>query len=108
VDVHRAICGRGAYVGFDRQGGRSDDMNVSMVLELLEAGHAERLLISADFGVNVWPSWQQNGGPGVSRALTVFVPKLRAAGVDEVTLRGILGDNPRRFLTCVPGLPRPV
>ena len=107
VDVHKALCGRGAYVGFDRQGGRSDDMNVGMILELLEAGYAERLLISADFGVNVWPNWQQNGGPGVARALTVFVPKLRAAGVGERTLRVILEDNPRRLLTCVPKIPRP-
>ena len=106
VDVHKTICARGAFVGFDRQGGRSDEMNVLMILELLAAGYADRLLISADFGVNVWPSWQQNGGPGVSRALTVFVPKLRAAGVSDETLRGITEDNPRRFLACVPKIPR--
>jgi len=107
VDLHEALCRRGAFVGFDRQGGRRDEMNVAMILELLQAGHADRILISADFGVNVWPSWQQNGGPGVSRALTVFVPRLREAGVDERTVRGILEDNPRRFLSCVPGVPRP-
>ena len=77
-----------------------------MVLKLLDAGYADRLLISADFGVNAWPNWQQNGGPGISRALTVFVPKLRQAGVDEQTLRGILTDNSRRFLAFVPKAPR--
>jgi phosphotriesterase-related protein len=106
VEVHKAICRRGAFVGFDRQGGRSDDRNVPMVLKLLEAGYADRLLISADFGVNAWPNWQQNGGPGISRAVTVFVPKLREAGVDEDTLRGILVHNSRRFLACVPQVPR--
>ena len=106
VEVHKAICRRGAFVGFDRQGGRSDDRNVPMVLKLLDAGYADRLLISADFGVNAWPNWQQNGGPGISRALTVFVPKLRQAGVDEETLRGILAHNSRRFLACVPQVPR--
>jgi len=106
VTVHRAICARGAYVGFDRQGGRRDEMNVGMVLELIEAGFADNILISADFGVNQWPNWQQNGGPGVSRALTVFVPLLRRAGVPEETLIGILEDNPLRFLACSPRVPR--
>lgn len=108
VSVHRALCARGAYVGFDRQGGRRDEMNVAMILELIDAGYADNVLISADFGVNVWPSWQQNGGPGVSRALTVFVPLLRAAGVSEETLIGVLEGNPLRFLTCSPRAPRAV
>ncbi len=105
VEVHKALCKRGAFVGFDRQGGRSDDRNVPMVLKLLDAGYADHVLISADFGVNAWPNWQQNGGPGISRALTVFVPKLRQAGVNEETLRGILVNNSRRFLACVPKMP---
>jgi len=32
----------------------------------------------------------------------VFAPKLREAGVKEETVRGILVNNPRRFLTFVP------
>ena len=35
-----------------------------------------------------------------------FVPQLRAAGVQEETIRGILVDNPRRFLAFVPKKPR--
>ncbi len=106
VEVHKAITRRGAFVGFDRQGGGSDDRNVPMILKLLEAGYENRLLISADFGVNAWPNWQQNGGPGISRTVTVFVPKLRRAGVDEETLRRILVDNSRRFCAFVPKIPR--
>ena len=106
VEVHKAICRRGAFVGFDRQGGRSDDRNVPMILKLLEAGYADQVLISADFGVNQWPNWQQNGGPGISRAVTVFAPKLREAGVAEETLRGILTNNSRRFLAFMPKIPR--
>ena len=106
VEVHKAICRRGAFVGFDRQGGRSDDRNVPMILKLLEAGYADQVLISADFGVNQWPNWQQNGGPGISRAVTVFAPKLREAGVGEETLRGILTNNSRRFLAFMPKIPR--
>ena len=107
VEVHTAICKRGAFVGFDRQGGRSDERNVPMLLKLLDAGYRDQLLISADFGVNAWPNWQQNGGPGISRARTVFAPKLREAGVPESTIRGILVNNSRRFLAVVPRIPRP-
>ena len=63
VEVHKAICKRGAFVGFDRQGGQNDGRNVPMVLKLLDAGYADHLLFSADFGVNTWPDWKQNGGP---------------------------------------------
>jgi predicted metal-dependent phosphotriesterase family hydrolase len=36
------------------------------------------------------------------RALTVLVPKLRAAGVKQETLRTIVHDNPLRFLAFQP------
>jgi phosphotriesterase-related protein len=64
----------------------------------VEAGHADKLLLSADF------TGQRtlDGGPGYGRTLTVFVPLLRKAGVDEATIRMILYDNPRRFLAFVP------
>src|SRR5436190_6010452 len=41
VQVHRAICKRGAYVGFDRQGGPGDAEQVPLVMALLEAGFAD-------------------------------------------------------------------
>ena len=40
--------------------------------------------------------------PGYASALTVFVPKLRQAGVSEAVIRQITVDNPRRFLAFVP------
>jgi predicted metal-dependent phosphotriesterase family hydrolase len=36
----------------------------------------------------------------------VFVPKLKAAGATDEVLRGIMQDNPRRFLAFVPKKPR--
>ncbi len=107
VDVHLAICKRGAFVGFDRQGGNADERNLTMVMKLLDAGYAANLLFSADFGNDAWPNWKQNGGPGIDRALTVWVPKLRQAGVKEETLHDILVNNSRRFLAFVPKKPRP-
>jgi predicted metal-dependent phosphotriesterase family hydrolase len=44
--------------------------------------------------------------PGWARTVTVFVPMMRKAGVDEPTIRRILVDNPRRLMACRPKFPR--
>jgi phosphotriesterase-related protein len=94
VYVHKAICRRGAFVGFDRQGGANDAQQVPMVMALLEAGFADHLMFSADTS------------SGYSKTMTVFVPKLKAAGANEQVLHQIMVDNPRRFLAFVPKRPR--
>ena len=100
VQVHRAICRRGAYVGFDRQGGPGDAEQVPMVMALLEAGFADRLMFSAD--TSSANQMKRNKGDGYAKTLTVFVPKLKAAGASDEVLRQIMVDNPRRFLAFVP------
>jgi phosphotriesterase-related protein len=101
AEVPKAIAKRGAFAGFDRQGGSGDVTQVKMVLAMLEAGYAENLLFSSDFSLG-GSQLKRNGGPGYAKTITVFVPKLREAGVDEKTLHGILIDNPRRLLAFVP------
>jgi phosphotriesterase-related protein len=99
--VPKAIAKRGAFVGFDRQGGSGDGMQVKMVMAMLDAGYADNLLFSSDFSLG-GSQLKRNGGPGYAKTLTVFVPKLRVAGIDEKTLHAILIDNPRRLLAFVP------
>jgi phosphotriesterase-related protein len=94
VYVHKAICRRGAYVGFDRQGGNNDAQQVPLVMALLEAGFADRLLFSAD------------ASRGYGKTLTAFVPKVKAAGASDEVLHKIMVDNSRRFLAVVPKRPR--
>jgi phosphotriesterase-related protein len=94
VYVHKTLCRRGAYVGFDRQGGRGDAAAVPLVMALLDAGFAEHVLISGD------------ASRSYGRPLTAFLPQLKAAGADDATLHGITVDNPRRFLAFVPKNPR--
>ena len=104
VEVHRAICRRGAFIGFDRQGSQGDAQQVPMVMKLLEAGYADHLMFASDLsGI---AQTRQGGGPGYARTLTVFVPKLKAAGASDEVLRQIMQDNPRRFLAFVPKRPR--
>jgi phosphotriesterase-related protein len=94
VYVHKAICRRGAFVGFDRQGGNNETQQVTMVMALIEAGFVDHLMFSAD------------ASSGYGKTLTVFVPKLKAAGVSDEMLHRITVDNPRRFLAFVPKRPR--
>lgn len=94
VYVHKVICRRGAYVGFDRQGGFNDAQQVPMVMSLIDAGFADHLMFSAD------------ASSGYGKTLTVFLPKLRSAGVPDDVLHRIMVDNPRRFLAFVPKRPR--
>ena len=94
VYVHKTLCRRGAFVGFDRQGGNNDAQQVPMVMALIDAGFADHLMFSSD------------ASSGYAKTLTVFVPKLKTAGVSEEVLHRIMVDNPRRFLAFVPKRPR--
>jgi phosphotriesterase-related protein len=103
--LHDAVARRGAYVGFDRVGGEQggsgrDAARAQMVLAFLEAGHADQALLASDF--SFLSSTKRAGGGGYARAVTKFVPMLRAGGVKDDTLRKILVDNPRRFLAFEP------
>jgi predicted metal-dependent phosphotriesterase family hydrolase len=107
TEVHRAICRRGAFVGFDRQGGPNDEPVVPIVVSLIDAGYADHLLFSSDFS-NAAMLKRNNKEMGYAKTLTVFVPKLKNAGANDEVLRQIMSDNPRRFLAFVPKIKRKV
>ena len=90
VYVHKQICKRGAFVGFDRQGGNGDAQQVPMVMALIEAGYADHLMFSSD------------ASSGYAKTMTVFVPKVKAAGATDEIIHKITVDNPRRFLAFIP------
>jgi phosphotriesterase-related protein len=89
--VHKTLCRRGAFIGFDRQGGNGDTQVVPMVKALIAAGFADNLLFSAD------------ASSGYDKTMTAFLPRLRDAGIEDEILHHIMVDNPRRFLAFVPG-----
>jgi phosphotriesterase-related protein len=98
-----AIAKRGAYVAFDHSG-KPDDPRlqeyVRTIMTVLEAGHEDRLCLSSDFASQKY--LRQNGGPGIAMVMTTMVPRLKQAGVSDVTLHKILVENPRRALAFVP------
>jgi phosphotriesterase-related protein len=94
--LHLEVAERGAWLEFDAIGSEafSDDYFIERILSLLEAGFAEQILLSHDRG---WydPSKPKGGTQQPYTYLTeTFLPKLRAAGVDEVTIEQLTRINP--------------
>ena len=92
--VNLAVADRGAWIEYDNIGWVDDEELLPRVLGALEAGRGAQMLLSHDMG---WFDPAQPGG-GTPKPYThlsdVFLPKLRAAGVDEATIIGLTHDNP--------------
>ena len=103
----RALADRGSYLGFDRFGmehvGRDED-RIRMLRALLDAGCADRIVLSHDaavFSRVTPPSWRNEHVPNwrMSHLFDTVLPQLRADGVDEAALHQLMVVNPRRVLT---------
>jgi phosphotriesterase-related protein len=97
-DLHVEIARRGAWIEYDAIGSDqlSDDFFVEHIQRVLDAGLGDRLLLSHDRG---WydPALPGGGTPKPFTYLSeTFLPKLRQAGVDEITLRQLTQSNPFR------------
>jgi len=104
--THLEIARRGAFIGFDTVGHEMsasfipERVKVDMVLNAIEAGFEDQILLSSDFANTT--QIKANWGNGFSTVLIQFVPKLRYYGVPDETLQKILVDNPRRWLAYTP------
>jgi phosphotriesterase-related protein len=95
--LHLALARRGCWIEYDGIGSNpADEVYVANILQVLDAGLGDHLLLSHDRG---WYSPADPGG-GIPRPYTylseVFLPKLRQAGVDDATLQRLTHDNPFR------------
>jgi phosphotriesterase-related protein len=105
LGVAKAVCGRGAYIGFDqlaRLYGRPDQRaaEIKMITAIIDAGFVDHIL----FGTDLTRKDQitRMGGAGYAGALTEVIPALRKTGVSDAALQRILVENPRRLLAFVP------
>ncbi|MFI8004894.1 phosphotriesterase [Streptomyces sp. NPDC086010] len=99
-EVHREIAASGAYVAFDTVGKSSyagDRTRLRLLLALLEAGHADRVLLSCDISRHGY--LRDEGGQGYGHLFRTFLPQLRAAGADDDLVDLLTRRNPLRFLT---------
>lgn len=106
LDYLRELADNGSYLGFDRFGMEhvaNDEDRIRTLLALLELGYSERIVLSHDaafFSRITPPSWRAKTVPhwhmeNLSRRI---LPRLRAEGVNEATIRMLMVDNPRRVL----------
>ncbi len=98
--VHRELAAAGAYVAFDTVGKesyQSDETRLRLLLSLLDAGHAERVLLSCD--VSRYGYLRSEGGEGYGHLFRSFLPQVRAAGADDDLIDLLTRRNPLRFLT---------
>ncbi len=103
LDHHLEICRRGASVEFDFLGmtftateRHGEPRIVRLLLDLVEAGFAQRILLSQDVcHDSQLVSYEGNGYVYLT---TTFLPRLREHGLDEATVRQLTVENPRRIL----------
>jgi len=104
LDHYLGIIARGANMEFDFLGmsftpveRHGEPRLIRLLLELLGRGHAERILLSQDVcHDSQLKAYEGNGYVYLSET---FLPRLRASGVDEATIRTMTVENPRRILT---------
>ncbi|MGP6176474.1 phosphotriesterase family protein [Microbacterium sp. A196] len=103
----RRLADRGSFLGFDRFGMEHvarDADRMRMLLKLLDAGYADRIVLSHDaaiFSRVTPPSWRAAHAPSwtMSHLFEHVLPQLRAAGLDEAAEHQLMVVNPRRVLT---------
>jgi phosphotriesterase-related protein len=100
----------GAYLNFDLFGHESsfyplapasympaDHERIEMIEDAISEGHRGQILLAHD--VCSKHRLKTYGGHGFDHILTRVVPRMRARGMDEETVRLLLIDNPTRMLT---------
>lgn len=99
------VARRGAYVAVDHVGRNgenghlTDRERAALVVELIAAGHADRILLSSNaIGVAMG---QPDDDLSYGEGLSGFVPLLTSLGVGDEHIRSILIDNPRELLCRV-------
>ncbi len=103
LDHYLAVLDQGANLQFDFLGQRfgieeaAEPRLIEMIVELLERGFADQLLLSQDVCHNT--QLKANGGFGYVYLQQHFLPKLRTAAVGEGEIERMTVDNPRRILT---------
>jgi phosphotriesterase-related protein len=93
VALNAAVAERGAWIEFDNISWVDDDELIPRVLDMLERGFGSQMLLSHDNG---WYDPMKRDDPArpYTHLSEVFIPKLRAAGVDDATITQLTHDNP--------------
>jgi phosphotriesterase-related protein len=97
------VARRGAYIGLDHVGTNDDTTylndteRAALVLELVAAGFAEKIILSSN-SIGVAKGQPDTMIP-FEAVLGMFVPQLKSLGLTEADATRLLIDNPRELLT---------
>ena len=93
---HRRLLATGVNLVYD-QCLRRPSATIELLMTMLSAGHAERLMLGTDGARR--SMWSSLGGhPGLAWLLTDFVPSLRGNGAGHAAIKSLLVDTPARWL----------
>lgn len=99
----RQVADTGAFLQFDgpsRVKYQPDSAIVALLRHAIEDGYADRIVIGLDLARrSYYPGY--GGGPGLGYLLGVFVPRLRAEGLDDL-VESLLVTAPARALGFAP------
>ncbi|WP_449394391.1 phosphotriesterase family protein [Devosia riboflavina] len=92
--LHKAVVERGAWIEYDNVGAVPVEQSAQLIMDALEAGLGDKLLISHDRG---WfdPALPKGGIPKPYTVVsTELLPMLKSAGVSEDTIVSLTHRNP--------------
>ncbi len=99
-EYHLRVARRGAWVQFDTIQADGDyflDRTVRAIRDLVEAGFADKILLSQD--VCLQSHTEASGGSGYGYVLRSFLGRLEAAGMPGPLVRAFVTENPARALS---------
>lgn len=104
-----SLAARGAFIEYDMIGmdyyyadqdaqSPSDEDNARGILNLVDKGYADRVLMSQDVFLKMMLT--RYGGFGYAHVLRHFVPRLRRHGLEEAVIQRMLKDNPKSVFSA--------
>lgn len=104
MDTLLEVAESGAYLQYDqigKDGDFTDQMRADQIMQLCEAGFTDQLLLGLDYARRS-QLIGYDGAPGLPHLSEWFMVMLMEAGLDAMTIRSIVIDNPARALTIHP------
>ena len=100
VDYHEELLRLGVWIAYDSIGQldkQSDEHRADAIVELIDRGHRDRILLSTDVGKR--GALHTYGGHGYDYTITTFLPLLAERGLSREDLDALTRHNPQRLYT---------
>ena len=100
LSVHKKLAYAGAYLEYDtiaRPKYHTNEVEIPLILEMLNSGFADRMLMSLDVTGARLKGY--GGVPGLDYILKEFIPELQSVGVDEKKINTIFIYNPAKVFS---------